>query len=80
MKLDATVATEDQASDYGQGYREVYMKQAYFRDTGGSVPDHHHKESITIKWVMTFLLVEFLVLNNNNRKSNTCEVQKGKAQ
>lgn len=30
--------------------------QAYLREIAGSVPDHHNKVSIRIKWIVIFVL------------------------
>lgn len=37
--------------------------QAYLRGIAGSIPDHHDKVNIPIKWVVVFVVVEGLAFN-----------------
>lgn len=43
--------------------RDIPQIQAYLKNTEGSVPDHHNKESITIKQAIIFLLQGSLALH-----------------
>ena len=54
---------DSQIVDIFSGMAGEIQLQAHLGDIVGSVPDYHNNTSITIKWVMTFLLVQGLAFH-----------------